>query len=615
MSCFYQHTRNTLLANELLLRLQDTISIKIMAGLASPSNSNDQQQLNLPLRDLLETTEDYTNICIPLYTALINGDWESANPFLSKQENLVRCSITENCETALHIAVLAQNTKCVEELLKIMKEDDLELQNKDGNTVLCFAAAAGNRTLAEMLVNANKKLLNIPNEENMMPLYIATLFRKHDTVEYLYDNFPKMVDTDGWTDETRRWVLTECIDTDFCDVALKILNDHPKLGSNEEVLSALARRPKAYDDRDSQFSWRKWLFGEYIYAKQKKKDSDAMQLLRKIWKEVMKMPRDQILSGYSPRVLFVAAEMGNTEFLVELIRQCPDLMWTVNAKKQTIFHVAVSHRHERIYNLLREIGSMKDLITIHVDTEGNNMLHLAGMKSKNNGLHHVRGDIFEMQWELLWFKEVKAMVPFSYREKKNNAGKTPHELFTKNHKELVSRGQRWMNQTATQCIVVATLIATIVFGVAFTIPGGYDQNSGFPTFMGKEIYIAFVISDAIALIFSAASILVFLSVLTSRYDEQDFLKSLPQKLMTGLLTLFLSILTMLVAFSLSFFVLYHSKLIWVPIFISIVAVVPVSLYAIFYGSLLMDVYHALHGYKRIFNFKPKQRLLYQNPKY
>ncbi|KAJ0430602.1 putative PGG domain-containing protein [Helianthus annuus] len=211
--------------------------------------------------------------------------------------------------------------------------------------------------------------------------------------------------------------------------------------------------------------------------------------------------------------------------------------------------------------------------------------------------------------------EVEAKVPFSYREKKNKDDKTPRELFTEDHKKLASRGEKWMNRTATQCIVVATLIATIVFGVAFTIPGGYDQTSGFPTFMGKEIYIAFVISDAISLIFSAASILVFLSVLTSRYDEQDFLKSLPQKLMIGFATLFLSILSMLVAFSLSFFVLYHSNLIWVPILISIVAGAPVILYALFYRSLLMDVYHALHGYKNIFKFKPKQRLLYQNPKY
>ncbi|KAJ0449039.1 putative PGG domain, ankyrin repeat-containing domain superfamily [Helianthus annuus] len=356
------------------------------------------------------------------------------------------------------------------------------------------------------------------------------------------------------------------------------------------------------------------------YAKQKKKDSDAMELLRKIWKEITKMPREHILKGkegkYSPQVLFDAAEMGNTEFLVEIISQCPDLMWTVNANKQTIFHVAVSHRHERIYNLLHEIGSMKDMIAVHVDTEGNNILHLAGMEPKNyNGLHHIRGDVFKMQWELLWFKEVEAMVPFSYRQQMNNDGETPHELFTKNHKKLASTVEIWMKQTATQCIVVAALIATIVFGVAFTIPGGYDQTSGFPTFMGKEIFIAFVISDAISLIFSAVSILVFLSVLTSGYDEQDFLKSLSQKLVLGLATLFLSVLTMLAAFSLSFFVLYHSKLIWVPIVISIVAVVPVVLYTIFYGSL-MDVYHLYHssyGYKYI--FESKQQLLYQNPKY
>ncbi|KAJ0735453.1 putative PGG domain, ankyrin repeat-containing domain superfamily [Helianthus annuus] len=363
-----------------------------------------------------------------------------------------------------------------------------------------------------------------------------------------------------------------------------------------------------------------------------------MQLLKIIWKNIMKMPKvdfNILLRGpvdpvkkdkdgnmilkdgkrtYSSRVLFLAAEMGNTKFLVELIRQCPDLIWKVNDNNQSIFHIAVSHRHESIYNLLHEIGSMKDLITPLKDPEGNNMLHLVGKNAEKNRLHAVSGDAFQMQWELLWYKEVEAMVPFSYRERKNADEKTPRELFTENHKELVSRGEKWMKGTANQCMVVAALIATIVFGVAFSIPGGYDQNSGFPMFIRKKIFIAFVISDAISLIFSSASILIFLSILTSRYDEQDFFETLPQKLMIGLATLFLSIMTMMVAFSLSFFVLYHSKLIWVPILISVVASVPVILYAKLQYSLLKDVYHSIYGSKYI--FKPKKRMLYnQKPKF
>ncbi|MFS7990573.1 putative PGG domain, ankyrin repeat-containing domain superfamily [Helianthus anomalus] len=468
----------------------------------------------------------------------------------------------------------------------------------------------------------------------------------------------------------------------FVDIALKILEDDlkcaetndalgldHKLAQTDDVLGVLARKPYAFIDRDPHFFSRilkpcKYLhslaniyytsfvvyafieflmlyfvFYHFLYigfgVHVKERESEAMQLLKIIWKNTLEMSKEDVdkkLRGppdpakkdekgnliakrtYSSRVLFVAAEMGNTKFVVELIRQCPDLIWKINDNNQSIFHIAVSHRHESIYNLLHEIGSMKDLITPLKDPEGNNMLHLVGKNAEKNRLHVVSGVVFQMQWELLWFKEVEAMIPPSYRERKNAAGKTPRELFTENHKELVSRGEKWMRATANQCMVVAALIATIVFGVAFSIPGGYDQKNGFPMFIRKEIYIAFVIADAISLIFSSASILMFLSIVTSRYDEQDFFEPLPRKLMIGLATLFLSIMTMMIAFSFSFFVLYHNKLIWVPIVISVLAAVPVILYAKLQYALLVDVYHSIYGSRYI--FKPKKPMLYnQNPKF
>ena len=107
---------------------------------------------------------------------------------------------------------------------------------------------------------------------------------------------------------------------------------------------------------------------------------------------------------YSSRILFVAAEMGNTKFVVELIRQYPDLIWKVNDDNQSIFHIAVKHRHEGIYNLLYEIGSMKDLITPLKDHNDNNMLHLVGKSAKAKRLQDVSGVALQMQRELLWFK-------------------------------------------------------------------------------------------------------------------------------------------------------------------------------------------------------------------
>ena len=206
------------------------------------------------------------------------------------------------------------------------------------------------------------------------------------------------------------------------------------------------------------------------------------------------------------------------------------------------------------------------------------------------------------------------MIPPSYRERKNKDGLTPYELFTKEHKELVEKGEDWMKGTASQCMVVAALIATIVFAAAFTVPGGYDQTNGIPIFNSKATFMVFVVADAISLFSSSASILMFLSILTSRYAERDFLKSLPKKLMLGLATLFLSITTMTIAFSVSFFVLYYNHLRWVPILISLFGVVPVFLFARLICPLLADVYRSTYG--STYLFRPKKHVLYyENHKY
>nr|XP_043622722.1 uncharacterized protein LOC122594311 [Erigeron canadensis]XP_043622723.1 uncharacterized protein LOC122594311 [Erigeron canadensis] len=353
-----------------------------------------------------------------------------------------------------------------------------------------------------------------------------------------------------------------------------------------------------------------------------KEDQEAIQLrlqnaisdhIGKLKTESQKIIRRPAKQTYSSRVVFIAAEMGNTNFLIELIRLYPDLIWKVNDNNQTIFHIAVKHRNAGIYNLLYEIGAMKDMITPLRDPKENNMLHLVGQRAKENQLKDVSGVAFQMQRELLWFKEVRNMIPPSYRERKNEDGLTPHELFTNEHKDLVLKGEEWMKGTASQCMVVAALIATIVFAAAFTVPGGYHQDNGIPVFHSKATFIVFVVADAISLFSSTASILIFLAILTSRYAERDYYESLPRKLMFGLLTLFLSITTMTVAFSVSFFVLYHKGLIWIPILIGVFAVLPVILYMLLQYSLFFDVIRST--YRSRYLFKPKKQVLYySNPK-
>ncbi|KAI3691480.1 hypothetical protein L2E82_49841 [Cichorium intybus] len=513
-----------------------------------------------------------------------------------------------------------------------MDKKDLELQNRTFNTALSLAAAAGNVETAKIMLEKNKAVSEIPGSQAMMPLYVAALFAKHDMVRYLYDNSKKM-SSDFWTDDNRGWVLQRCAEADLFDVAVKIVNDCTQLTSNKrllrDVLLVLAQKTEAFKEKTPHIFMKIMkpilAVSHLKVGNDEKKESDAMKLLRIIWEKIAILPKndiDQIIRGppteivvgghrkttYPSRALFVAAKMGNTKFIIHLIRSYPDLIWKVDDKGLSIFHIAVKRRQAEIYNLLYEIGSMKDLITPIRDEKGNNMLHLVGKSAKPKRFQNVSGVALQMQRELLWFQEVHDMIPPGYRKRKNKDNDEPHDLFTKKHAALVEKGEEWMKDTASQCMVVATLIATMVFAAAFTLPGGYDQNTGIPMFRPKTALIVFVISDAISLIFSSTSVLIFLSILTSRYAERDFLESLPNKLMSGLTTLFLSIVTMMVAFSSSFFLLYNRNQKWVPIVVTGIAAIPVLIFAFLQFRLLKDVFEST--YRSRYLFKPQKRNLY-----
>lgn len=107
--------------------------------------------------------------------------------------------------------------------------------------------------------------------------------------------------------------------------------------------------------------------------------------------------------------LFAAAEVGNIEFLVKLIRFDFSLLWEEENYKR-IFHIAVEKRHANIFNLLHEIGPIKDLIVDKIDVGGNNMLHLVARQAPQEKLNAISGAALQMRSELLWFKVLVHML-------------------------------------------------------------------------------------------------------------------------------------------------------------------------------------------------------------
>ena len=176
----------------------------------------------------------------------------------------------------------------------------------------------------------------------------------------------------------------------------------------------------------------------------------------------------------------------------------------------------------------------------------------------------------------------------------NKKGQKPQELFTESHKDMVKAGEKWMQKTATSCTVVGALIVTIMFAAIITVPGGNNQSTGLPMFLNKKLFMLFIICDALSLLSSSTSVLMFLGILTSRYAEEDFLESLPRKMIIGLSTLIFSIATMMITFCASLFIILPGKS-WVVIPVICLASVPVTLFTFTQFRLLIDMFNSTYG--------------------
>ncbi|XP_031739060.1 ankyrin repeat-containing protein NPR4 isoform X2 [Cucumis sativus] len=564
-----------------------------------------------------------------LRKAAIKGDWKTANSIFSKYPLAVNLKIGPSKTTALHIASVCHQFSFVEKLVKLTSGSDLA--NKvEGFTALSFVAASGVVRIAKLMVDKNRELPNIINDDKTFPLLMAVVFKRKDMVSFLFRKIKfEALETGGQIQ-----LLICTLLADYYDVALQILKIKPELAKEKNsdgytALHVLAQKPSAISSSKELSSWKKHMYSWFngIYNKALMQTL-AHQIVDLLWKYVTKNVSTNAVAdliGTPSSILRDAAEIGNIEFLLILLRQDPQLILQVDKDNKTsIFHIAVENRQESVFSLIYEIGGLKDFIAfIKDDKTGCNILHLAGMLAAPHHLSRVSGAALQMQRELLWFKEVEKIV-YSYHiqvkckdlpnltrgETKLDPADTftPRELFSRQHKQLLKDGEEWMKNTANSCMVVATLIATVVFAAAFTFPGGNNDKDGTPIFRQNQAFTMFVITDVAALVLSTTSILTFLSILTSRYAEEDFLMSLPGKLLFGLLTLFLSIACMVVAFSMTFFIAYDKTNAKFPLAIAAVTVIPIGCFCVFHVRLVVDILRST--YWSYFSFRKRNIKLF-----
>ena len=130
--------------------------------------------------------DEGVEIYMDLNKALQNGNWNAAKEFLNRHPYAISAKITVRDRTALHVATQAGHVHIVEELVKQMSEENLEIKDFEGYTALARAAYNGNYRMAECMHGKNENLISIGNNNGTIPVVLA-LFNGHlKLARYLY---------------------------------------------------------------------------------------------------------------------------------------------------------------------------------------------------------------------------------------------------------------------------------------------------------------------------------------------------------------------------------------------------------------------------------------------
>ncbi|KAI4332603.1 hypothetical protein L6164_017498 [Bauhinia variegata] len=283
-------------------------------------------------------------------------------------------AITSGWKTILHVAAGTDHVHFVEELVKLMGEDELQLQDYNGNTALFSAATTGNRKIAEILISKNESLPTIRGKEPVFPVQLAALQGQSEMAWYLYKKtFPMFKDAD-WNK-----LFLACIKNGIYDLALRMSKHNQSLAFTQ-------------DEQEQT--------GLHILARKQFTKSCATQT---IVLELVGHPWDVILSDAESEdkirsiirdPLFDAAKVGNSEFLAQLMSTYhqADLMWEIDEEDRSIIHFAVLHRHAKIFNLIHKIDTNRNsLIGLSLDQ----WQRLVELLNKFNTSEKMTGPYFE----------------------------------------------------------------------------------------------------------------------------------------------------------------------------------------------------------------------------
>ncbi|KAI3944590.1 hypothetical protein MKW98_021048 [Papaver atlanticum] len=530
------------------------------------------------------------NKYLPLYHAAKEGDWGK-----------VGARITISSDTALHIAALEGHFKFVKKLVEIMTPEQLGLQNFDGETALQGAVIAGNIESVKEILGKNPNLTCIPDNFNCLD-------------QLSLQRYEKNFNPSPFSGDLGRRIIRSIIGCDFYDISHNMIEMYPELATEADPRGkgacALEMMATCNDflSRNEHTFWDRMVYSLYFPsttpAINSQGDMDPEkplkcfsvpisarvchqmgQVIRKVAKEIvpgrkvctLKMKHEEAYFS-ATGILNTAAKFGTMEFVKECLETFPGLHWVkMGIAKRDIFYSAICERQEKMFTFLCNVPGYKRKMHATLDIYDSNILHMASWyETPSPFITTFPCIVLRVQRDLQWFKEVESFVLPAYKIQKNDKGDTPQEVFIQCHKGAFAEAEKWMKDTSQSCAFVSALVATVVFAATFTAPGGYfsdndSNNRGIPVFLYKDSFV----------VFAAATAFMF-----------------------GLGTLFVSVISLMVAFSATLCILLKRRFPWLPIPLSLVAAIPICLFLWTYVPLFTTMVHC--AYERNIFCKIKQ---------
>ncbi|XP_024017263.1 uncharacterized protein LOC21410003 [Morus notabilis] len=613
------------------------------------NTTGDQQHVNPNI------TDGNLDYYLPLYKAALEGNWEAAKRFLDNDPSAAIASITLLSFTALHVAASEGHTEFLEKLVGLMSTEAMAAGDMEGQTALHIAAISGSLGAAVALVKRNPRLTGVVDHKGYTPLVLAARYASgSELVWYLTLTTTDEEPGRPFTGPLAADLVHMLISSGYLDTLLYLLQHYPNLATMEEIsplsdlvltsfnflsgsklgfwerfiysfipirknigpphsLRSIVENSPEYSKRHNSCSMLLWMLLYKIFRRitpsfikrlqdAKLKHHCAVELFRQIC-TMIRETRGSDLTDYflsKGEILYEVTSRGMVDILAMILQFCPDLAY-VRIENQTLMHITIQHRQEKIFRFLLEKNLQRLDYGPQTRSGAVDILCLAAKLLPFPQLSRISGAALQMQRDIWWFKTVEKLVdPYSFMLKSEEK-KIPQELFMKEHKELAEAAETWMKNTSSSCMIVSTLVATVMFAAAFTVPGG-NNDAGTPIFLWNSALLVFAISDALALFSSLTSLLMFLSILTARYATEDFLKSLPKSLIIGLASLFFATTTMMVALGATLSIVLEEKMNWIYVPTILIASLPVTIFALLQLPLFINLVQSTFGY---FTFRPQ----------